>query len=83
MNAVELLSTKGQSMVCIDNFCYSKKKSSAISIRWQCSKQRNGGCKGGVTTDVNRQNPRSFTTTHVWMTAKSKIAITKSFARKQ
>ena len=59
MNVVELLSTKGQSMIYIDDFCYLKKKSTATSIRWQCSKQRNGGCV--VTTEVNRQNPRSFT----------------------
>ena len=49
-------------MLCFGGYMYVKKKVSGLNVRWQCTMQRNQGCSGCVTTDVNPlgTNPRNL-----------------------
>jgi len=53
-------SNRGGDKLCVDDYVYVKKKSQKNWIRWQCQHQRSAGCKGGVSTDANYDNPRSL-----------------------
>ncbi|CAN7977149.1 unnamed protein product [Ixodes persulcatus] len=44
-------SNKGKAKVLLDGYDYVQKQSKNGWIRWQCRKQRTGGCKGAITTD--------------------------------
>ncbi|CAN7946623.1 unnamed protein product [Ixodes hexagonus] len=42
---------KGKAKVLLDGYDYVQKQSKNGWTRWQCRKQRTGGCKGAMTTD--------------------------------
>ncbi|CAN7986050.1 unnamed protein product [Ixodes hexagonus] len=42
---------KGKAKVLLDGYDYVQNHSKNGWIRWQCRKQRTGGCKGAITTD--------------------------------
>ena len=55
------MTSKGGDLLLFQGYSYTRKKTSIGYIRWQCTSQREEGCRGSLTTDDTPiGNPRSF-----------------------
>ena len=45
-------SIRGGCNLCNNGYCYTKKKTTKTTVRWECSKKRSVQCHGSVTTDL-------------------------------
>ena len=45
-------SIRGGSKLCNNGYCYTKKKTTKTTVRWECSKKRSVQCHGSVATDL-------------------------------